>query len=223
MMVNKQYNVAAPGSLPVRLMKHQRRKMFAHFSCMLGSADSIIDVGATSDEEYDHSNYFVAWHPHKSRITAVGIDDAKFLESKYPGVTFVQADGRALPFPDKSFDYGHSSAVLEHVGNRECQIAFVRELWRVARKGIFLTTPNRWFPVEFHTTLPMLHWLPPRMFRSALRTIGKDFFASEDNLNLLTQRQLAQIADAAGIHRFRVNSVSLGGWPTNLLLVATAD
>ena len=29
------------------------------------------------------------------------------------------------------------------------QVRLLRELWRVARKGIFVTTPNRWFPMEF--------------------------------------------------------------------------
>ena len=25
---------------------------------------------------------------------------------------------------------------------------------------MFLTTPNRWFPIEVHTRLPLVHWLP---------------------------------------------------------------
>ena len=25
---------------------------------------------------------------------------------------------------------------------------------------MFLTTPNRWFPIELHTRLPLVHWLP---------------------------------------------------------------
>jgi hypothetical protein len=24
-----------------------------------------------------------------------------------------------------------------------------------------VTTPNRWFPLEVHTLLPLVHWLPP--------------------------------------------------------------
>jgi len=30
---------------------------------------------------------------------------------------------------------------------------------RVGRAG-FVTTPNRWFPIETHCKLPVLHWLP---------------------------------------------------------------
>ncbi len=32
----------------------------------------------------------------------------------------------------------------------------------MSRKGLFVTTPNRWFPIEFHTVLPLVHWLPKR-------------------------------------------------------------
>jgi ubiquinone/menaquinone biosynthesis C-methylase UbiE len=153
-------------------------------------------------------------------VTAVGVDDASFLETAYPGMRFVKADGRDLPFEDGEFDWAHSSAVLEHVGSAEKQARFIAELWRVSRRGIFATTPNRWFPVEFHTTLPLVHWLPTGVHRPIFRALGRAFFADEDNLNLMTPGTLAKAARAAGIKDFRVESVSLGGWPTNLLLVA---
>ncbi len=79
---NAQYNVAKPGSLPQRITGEMRRSMYDRFlsSVQPQSQETILDVGATSDREYDFSNYLVAWYPHKSKITAVGIDDAKFLE-----------------------------------------------------------------------------------------------------------------------------------------------
>jgi hypothetical protein len=79
---------------------------------------------------------------------------------------------------------------------------------------------NRWIPVEFHTVLPLLHWLPPGSYRAMLRTIGKEFFASEDNLNLLSRRALARLASAAGIANACIDSVALFGWRTNLVLIA---
>ena len=106
------------------------------------------------------------------------------------------------------------------MGSAEKQARFIAELWRVSRKGVFATTPNRWFPVEFHTTLPLVHWLPTGVHRPIFRALGREFFADEDNLNLMTPGTLARAARAAGIKDFRVESVSLGGWPTNLLLVA---
>lgn len=220
--INAQYNLARPGSLPARIAYHQRRKMFRGFIDFArpGPADTILDVGVTSDRGYDHSNYLEAWYRDKEGVTAVGLDDASFLPELYPGVRFVRADGCALPFADGSFDYVHSSAVLEHAGARKRQVRFLREAWRACRKGIFITTPNRWFPVEFHTVLPLLHWLPPARYRAILAQIGQEFFACEDNLNLLSRRVFADLASAAGIPSKSVGSVALFGWPTNLIFSA---
>ena len=77
----------------------------------------------------------------------------------FPQITTVVADGRDLPFADGEFDVGFSNAVVEHVGGRDDQERFVRELCRVAKR-VFVTTPNRLFPVDPHTLLPFLHWLP---------------------------------------------------------------
>jgi hypothetical protein len=220
--VNAQYNVARPDSLPIRIAGHQRRRMFERFVAAsgIGPDDTVVDVGATSDRSYDHSNYLEAWHPHKDKVTAVGVDDAAFLETVYPGMKFVRADGRDLPFEDGAFDWAHSSAVLEHVGSAQLQSKFLKELWRVARKGIFVTTPNKGFPIEFHTVLPLIHWLPAQLHRKILRGIGQSFFAEESNLNLLSRKDLCAATRGAGIDRFQIDSVSLAAWPTNLLLIA---
>ena len=218
--VNAQYNVAASELLAVKIAAHQRRKMYLAFLRVsaIGAEDTLLDVGATSDQSYSHSNYLEAWYPQKSKITSVGLDDASFLEEIYPGLTFIQADGLDLPFQDRSF--ASTSVAFEHVGNRDMQTRFARELWRVARKGVFVTTPNRWFPVEFHTVLPLLHWLPPPLFRKTLMALGRQFFADEENLNLLSSTGLTQTAADAGMSNFGISSVSLSGWPTNLLLFA---
>src|SRR5260370_6096042 len=182
---NAQYNVAAAGSLTVRIAAEQRRKMFSRFMLDTGvaAAERILDVGVTSDRSYEASNYLEAWYPHKNMVTAVGIDDASFLCGQYPGMRFVIADGLKLPFRHQAFHVVHSSAVIEHVGSLTRQRAFVAECCRVARRAVFLTTPNRWFPVEFHTVLPLMHWLPKEIFRALMRPTGRGFFADERTLN----------------------------------------
>src|SRR5690606_15042114 len=123
-----------------------------------------------------------------------------------------------LPFSEGEFDYVHSSAVLEHVGSAANQARFLSELLRVARRGVFVTTPNRWFPAEFHTTLPLVHWLPPGTFRAGIRRLGHADRALESNLNLMGAGTLRAMARELGAASFRVRSVSLLGWPSNLLL-----
>jgi hypothetical protein len=218
---NAQYNIAAANSLAIRVATWQRRRMYARFLIDAGvsDGDSILDVGVTSDRSYDSSNYLEAWYPHKDRITAAGIDDASFLEREYPGLRFVHANGLRLPFTDRSFDVVHSSAVLEHLGGAQNQSAYVAECARVARKAVFLTTPNRWFPIEFHTLLPLAHWLPKRTFRWMLRHVGLGFFADETHLNLLSRRELEKLSAGSEGYVFSVSSVALLGWPSNLLLI----
>ena len=219
--VNAQYNVAHGGSLTDRISTFMRRRMYARFlAAGVATDDDILDVGVTSDRDQLASNYLEAWHPRKDLITACGIDDAAFLETQYPGMRFVRGDGRDLPFEAESFDWVHASAVLEHVGSAGEQATFLAELYRVCRKGVFVTTPNRWFPVEFHTVLPLVHWLPRRWFRALLQRLGHDDLAQERNLNLLGRRDLEAACAAAGLAHWRIDSVSLAGWPSNLLLVA---
>lgn len=217
--INAQYNVAQAGGLTDRISTYMRRKMYARFIGQgIGRDDTILDVGVTGDRSQLASNYLEAWYPHKDRVTACGIDDASFLEQEYPGMTFVQADGRDLPFADGSFDWVHSSAVLEHVGSSSEQAKFVSELHRVCRKGVFATTPNRWFPIEFHTVLPLVHWLPKPAFRQLIRRLGHEDLALERNLNLLDKAALASVCRDAGVGGFTIGSVSLCLWPSNLLL-----
>jgi hypothetical protein len=217
---NKQLNLTIPGSLPVRIGTYQRRRMYDRFliETKIGIEDTILDVGVAADVTYESSNYLEQWYAHKRAITAIGIDDAAFLEKLY-GVRFVRASGLQLPFRDRAFDVVHSSALLEHVGSLRNQIAFVQECCRVARKWVFLTTPNRWFPIEFHTILPLVHWLPKKTFRALMRATGYGFFAEESNLNLLSRREVRAIVARVSGFEFRVSSVSLCGWPSNMLLI----
>ena len=225
MRVNAQYNIAAPDSIAIKIAGFQRRRMYDAFlaASAIEPTDTILDLGVTSDQTYDHSNYFIRWYPYKHRITAAGIDDAAFLEQQHPGLKFVFGDGRSLPFADRQFDFVHSSAVLEHVGSETMQAAFLTEAWRVARKGLFLTTPNRWFPIEFHTLLPIAHWLPQPAFRKICDMTGRSFFGCEENLNLLARSDLRRLARAAGLENVHITSVSLAGWPSNLLLCARRE
>jgi SAM-dependent methyltransferase len=120
----------------------------------------------------------------------------------------VQADACALPFADGEFDIVFSNAVIEHVGGRERQRGLVSEAIRVGRR-VFITTPNRRFPVEVHTRLPFVHWLPDALSHRVYRATGREF-ATE--VHLLTRRSLESLFPG------RVRIVSLG-----LTLVAIVD
>jgi SAM-dependent methyltransferase len=195
-----------------------RRRMYRTFMTSLHPAeqDRILDVGVTPDRRLHDSNFFEALYPYKDRITATSIEDASFLEQLYPGLRFVRTGAAGLPFEDGQFDVVVSFAVLEHVGDRERQRAFVAELLRVGRK-LFLTTPNRGFPLELHTLLPFVHWLPQAQHQRLLRRLGMRFWAQTENLNLLTGRELAALFPPdAGV---RITGHRLLGLTSNLIAI----
>jgi len=152
------------------------------------AATTVVDVGADEvgfggaggQEGCATHNFFEELYPWRERITAVGLHDGAGFRARYPEIAYVQADGCMLPFPDKAFDVYFSNAVLEHVGGPDRQRAFVTEALRVAGR-VFLTTPNRWFPVEVHTRLPLVHWLPSGVAARAYDLAGKPW-AKENRL-----------------------------------------
>jgi SAM-dependent methyltransferase len=174
---------------------------------------SVLDVGADElgfgeGDGCGTLNFFEERYPWPERMTALGLHDGAGFRSRYPGIRYVQGDACDLPFADGEFDVVFSNAVLEHVGGRERQRRFVLEALRVGRR-VFVTTPNRRFPVEVHTRLPLVHWLPGALAHPVYRATGKQW-ATE--LHLLTRRSLASLFPG------RVRIVSLG-----LTLVAIVD
>jgi SAM-dependent methyltransferase len=146
-------------------MRSRERKLQLFLELLRpGPATTVVDVGVT-DAPFgagSTDNFFEARYPWPERITGVGQTELERFAAAFPSVRAVRADGRALPFADGEFDLGFSNAVVEHVaGGREGQQRFVHELCRVARQ-VFVTTPNRFFPIEVHTLLPFVHWLPRR-------------------------------------------------------------
>jgi hypothetical protein len=108
--------------------------------------------------------------------------------------------------------------VIEHVGSRERQRAFLAEVLRVARMA-FIGTPNRWYPVELHTLLPLLHYLPHAFYSRVYRALGFDFFSRQENLNLLGRRELEQLLPAERRDGVRVLSHRFLGIVSNYFLV----
>ena len=222
--INEQLNYAAPTSIAIRMSTRVREAMFHMFMDEFhpSEQDSVLDVGVTSDQTYENSNYFEGLYPYKSQIVAAGLQDAAFLERLYPGVRYIEANALDLPFGDASFDFVHSSAVLEHVGSFENQARMIAECVRVARRGVCLTTPNRWFPIEFHTQLPLVHWMPKSMCRYIFRIFGFEELSYEENLNLMTRREILAIIASLPRWTFRVASPRLFGWKSNLIFFGHA-
>ena len=195
-------------------LRSRQRKLRLFLDEMRPTGETtVLDVGADElafgeGDGCGTLNFFEELYPWPDRITALGLHDGAGFRDRYPAVRYVQGDACALPFGDGEFEVVFSNAVIEHVGGRERQRRLVLEALRVGRR-VFLTTPNRRFPVEVHTRLPFVHWLPDAVAHRAYDLVGKGF-AKE--LDLLSPGTLASLFPG------RVRVVNLG-----LTLVAIVD
>jgi hypothetical protein len=119
-----------------RFRQRRMRKFLLRFN--IKDSDRIIDIGG----------YPATWRsiPEKPKILIVNLE-----EETYEGENLkkIKGDGRALGFPDKSFDIAYSNSVIEHVGTYADRVAFAEEIMRVATR-YYVQTPYKWFFIEPH-------------------------------------------------------------------------
>ena len=208
-----------------RLSQRSRRIKMGLLERYLGlrGTERVLDIGSQVDFQ---SKQVLERFPDRSLVTAVNLMDQHLdaIRAAYPGIQTVQADARDLPFEDKSFDLVYSNAVIEHVGGFSDQARMAAEVRRVGKRW-FLTTPNRWYPFEFHARMPFLSWLPPKLMHKVARLwaynhVQRRYRSGNDysDVNLMTARQLRQLFPDSLILKPRVTF-----WPETLVVVGPVD
>lgn len=199
-----------------------RRKVFDLFmqECAPRAGARVVDFGVSGHLDHPAHYFFELLYPYRDQLTAIGqaAEDARWFPGKFPGLVFIEADLRKIPLPDRYFDYGTCNAVVEHAGTWDQQAALVREVCRVCRCVVF-TTPNKRFPVELHTFLPFLHWLPDPTYRAVLRLLGFGYFAEVRNLNLLDTASFLSLFPPGRRNRLLKSGLPL--LPTNLVCISS--
>lgn len=181
----------------------------------------VLELGATPDTERADSNCFARWFMERGDDVALtSLENLDSLRPEFAKAQFYHWDEvKGLP---RVFDLVVSSAVLEHTGNDA--VTHVRLALQLGH-NVLLTTPNRWHWLEFHTKLPLLHWLPRRLHRTCLRGLGMTFWANEQNLHLYSRAEVQSIinkaveADKFGIERMEWFFPRLLGWVSNTVVL----
>jgi hypothetical protein len=206
--------------LSAPLTRRSRDRRFELFMDVMRPqpGDRLLDVGVTNTD-WRSGNFLESRYPWPGQITAVAPQAMPLFESAHPDVSFVQADGRNLPFPDKGFDIGFSNAVVEHVGSRAQQRRFVAEMVRTCKR-VFICTPNAGSPVDPHTLLPFVHWLPRGPRNRVLRFTRNRRWAGEEMLNPLGASDLRRLFEPSA--NVRLISQRMFGVPTVLIAVTGA-
>lgn len=213
------YEHAGKIKLARRISSIARRRVYDLFLQTMKptASDRILDIGATDDTGLE-SNMLEQLYPHRENITCVGLTDGQSILAAYPGVRHICMKlSEPLPFGDNAFDIVYSNAVLEHVGSRERQKEFVAEMCRIAPRR-FLVVPNRGFPIEHHTGLPLVHHLPPETFRKLLRGSRYDVWSHEENLNYISAADICAMWPGSKAPTVAYSGVGFGRWKSNLVV-----
>jgi hypothetical protein len=214
----KYYQALPSRSLGERVAIAARNRIYNDFIrvCRPNPGDSILDIGV-SDVIGAAANMLERKYPYPDKITAAGLGNAEDFRAAFPAVRYVRiAPNRPLPFKDGAFDIATSNAVLEHVGSRDNQEFFISEMLRVARK-IFVSVPNRLFPVEHHTAIPFLHFWN-KSFIFACKMMNADDWLDEKNLILMSKAGLATLVPSLPETEVDYTGIRLGRFSSNLFL-----
>ena len=195
-----------------------RQKIFNKIKDHISESDTIIDIG-TTPVKLKHENFFLNHYELKEKITCLSNQDLTVVREIYPNLKTITGDGRDTKLASNSFDISISNATLEHVGNFNQQLKFVKEMYRISKKKVLLVTPNRYYPVDMHTMLPFIHWLPKNIHRKILKFIGYDFLSIEDNLNLLSVSDLISLCKKLNIKNYKIQKIKYFGFNSNLILI----
>lgn len=179
---------------------------------------SYIDIGTTPDTGDQH-NTILEYLKLNSQVSIFSNLDCINIKKKYKNIKDVFiGDARNIDIEDK-FDIVHSSATIEHVGSYNSQKKFIEECYKLSNKNIIITTPNRNYPIDFHTKIPLIHLLPKKIHRFILRIFGLKFFSLEENLNLLNADDIKRMCRELKIYNYKIYFHKFLLFNSNIILI----
>lgn len=178
----------------------------------------VLDIGTTSDVKNKSSNIIVK--SLKNLKNYKSISDQKII-SPFFGKKLKKSITKNFTKKEiKHFgsDLVISNATIEHVGSINKQKKMLSNVIKLTKKIFIITTPNRYYPIDFHTKLPFIHWLPKSVHRLILKLIGLNFYSKESNLNLLCENDFNNIIDQKKV-RYTFTYIKLFKLKSNLIVI----
>ena len=126
------------------------------------SIEHALDIGTTDDDGFESSNYLIK-NLRNIKIYR-SISDQK-INSKFFSKTLTKSitdNFSHEEIENYSSDLVISNATIEHVGDKNSQIKMTENIIKLSKKIFVITTPNRFYPFDFHTKIPLIHWLPKK-------------------------------------------------------------
>jgi hypothetical protein len=208
-----------------RIVLNKRKEMANIINRQLDNIEltDALDIGSTDDNNFESSNFLIKNInniKHYKSLSNQVITDKFFSSSLIKSIT----DNLSVEEVDKfKSDLVISNATIEHVGSLEDQIKMISNIIRLSKKIFIITTPNRFHPIDFHTKLPLIHWLPKKIHRKLLNMLNLNFFAKEDNLNLMSENDLKKALANQNIKKYQIFHIRLFGFKSNFLVIGEVN
>ncbi len=178
---------------------------------------SICDIGTT--ENLNKSSNFIIKNIAENKIFK-SISDQE-IKDKFFSKTLKKSITDNFSIEEKenmSSDLIISTATIEHVGNEENQFKMIKNMTELSKNYVVLTTPNRFHPIEFHTKIPFIHFLPKKIHRFILNLFGFKSLSLEENLNLLSKNDIIKILGNLKNFDFEIIEISFLGFVSNFVV-----
>ena len=179
---------------------------------------NVLDVGTTSDDLNPNSNLIVKNLKNIDKFYSISnqtINSPFFEKSLKKSIVENLNEDEIENFKS---DLVLSSATIEHVGSFENQRMMIKNMIKLSKEMLIITTPNRFHPVEFHTKIPFIHWLPKKLHRKILKMFNLTFYSKEENLNLLSKRDFLDLTKEENI-KYEFKFIKLLFFKSNLIFI----
>lgn len=199
---------------------HRKRLYkFIVLHCVLNKNSNILDIGSTADSG-SASNIFLSFFEATHEVTSISNQVIPIeVSQRFSKTKFILDDALNLNFSDDKFDLVFSNATIEHVGSLKHQKIFIQEALRVAKNTTVIITPNRWFPIETHTKLPLIHFLAKNHFRKIIKFLGFSELSKEENLNLISIKEIRKILNELGICNYKILKIKFFCITSNIAVI----
>ena len=178
----------------------------------------ILDIGTTKDNSQS-SNLIIKnlnnFQKYKS-ISDQKIKSNFFSKSLQKSITQEFSSNEIEEF---SSDVVISNATIEHVGSYLEQLKMIENIIKLTKKIFIIVTPNRMHPIEFHSKIPFLHWLPKKLHREVLSIFGLKYLSREENLNLLKSSDLINMMKNFENVKYDIRYLRFLLFKSNLILI----
>lgn len=182
--------------------------------------NSVLDVG-TSEADLKSSNYNIKNLNlnDKAIKKSISKDNIKDLFFNKVFTKSISEELSSIEFENLLSDLTISNATIEHVGCSENQKKMIENMIKLSKKYFIIITPNRFHPIEFHTKLPFLHWLPKKLHRIILKKLKYDQLCKEENLNLLSLREIRGFLSSFKNINYKLRFIYLFGIKSNIIIL----